>query len=124
MLPPVAGCAAANQPARILKYLSRAETLGQDIEIFSDYDWDLQMLMARNLQNPVFSLILNDFAPIFTAMARLYFSREKARRASREYYRELSETIKRKEGEMVERVVKNAMRQSITIWQDLQFTKG
>ena len=124
MLPPVAGRAATHQPAIILKYLSRSETLGDDIEIFSDYDWGLQMLMARNSQNPVFSLILNDFAPIFTAMARRYFRIKRARRASRDYYRELSETIKRNDRKNVERVVKNAMNQSITIWQGLKLTGG
>ena len=118
MLPPVAGRAATYQPDVILKYLSRAEALGEDVEVFSNYDWDLQILMARNSQNPVFSLILNDFASIFTAMARHYFSKNKARRASLNYYRELSETIKRSNRQDVERVVKKAMLQSITIWQE------
>jgi GntR family negative regulator for fad regulon and positive regulator of fabA len=118
MLPPVAGRAATYQPDVILKYLSRAEALGEDVEVFSNYDWDLQILMARNSQNPVFSLILNDFASIFTAMARHYFSKNKARRASLSYYRELSETIKRSNRQDVERVVKKAMLQSITIWQE------
>jgi DNA-binding FadR family transcriptional regulator len=63
-------------------------------------------------------LILNDFASIFTAMARHYFSKNKARRASLSYYRELSETIKRSNRQDVERVVKKAMLQSITIWQE------
>ena len=77
------------------------------------------MLMARNSHNPVFSLILNDFASSFTAMAMRYFSAKKARRASLAYYRELSNTIKGSDRAGVERVVEKAMQQGISIWQEL-----
>jgi GntR family transcriptional regulator, negative regulator for fad regulon and positive regulator of fabA len=120
MLPPVAGLAATYQPDTILKFLSGADALDEDAEVFSNYDWDLQMLMARNSQNPVFALILNDFASIFNAMGRRYFSKTNARQASRKYYRELSDAIKSGYRQGIERVVKKAMRQSITIWQERQ----
>jgi len=120
MLPPVAGLAATYQPDIILKFLSGADALDEDVEVFSNYDWNLQMLMARNSQNPVFSLILNDFASIFNAMGRRYFSKTNARQASLKYYRKLSDTIKSGDRQGIERVVEKAMRQSITIWQERQ----
>lgn len=119
MLPPVAGWAATYHPDIILDYLSKADDLIDDAGTFSSYDWDLQMLMARNSHNPVFSLILNDFASIFTAMAMRYFSEKKARRASLAYYRELSNTIKGSNRAGVERVVEKAIQQGISIWQEL-----
>ena len=119
MLPPVAGRAATYHPDIILDYLSKADDLIEDAGTFSNYDWDLQMLMARNSHNPVFSLILNDFASIFTAMAWRYFSAKKARQASLAYYRELSNTIKGSDRAGVERVVQKAIQQGISIWQEL-----
>ena len=120
MLPPVAAAAATHHPAIILDYLSRAESLGDDTGAFSNYDWNLQILMARNCDNPVFSLILNDFTSIFKAMAMQYFTGKTARLASRNYYRELSDTIKSGGREQVEGVVKNAMTQSIAIWKEVK----
>ena len=119
VLPPVAGRAATYHPDIIVDYLSKADDLVEDAGTFSNYDWDLQMLMARNSHNPVFSLILNDFASIFSAMALRYFSATKARRASLAYYRELSNTIKGNDRAGVERVVKKAIQQGISIWQEL-----
>jgi GntR family negative regulator for fad regulon and positive regulator of fabA len=119
MLPAVAGRAVRYQPQIILDYLSEARNLAEDAGAFADYDWQLQMLMARNSQNPVFSLILNDFSQIFANMALRYFTRGRARRASGQYYRELTHAIENRAG-IVEDIVKKAMAQSIEIWQELK----
>ncbi len=120
MLPPVAGRAANYHPDIILDYLSQADGLIEDALIFSTYDWNLQMLMARNSHNPVFLLILNDFASIFSTMALRYFSEKRARRASLAYYRELANTIQGRNQAQVEKVVEKAMKQSISIWQEIR----
>ena len=119
MLPPIAKRAATNQPEIIIDYLDKAQNLTEDAQAFSDYDWNLQILMARNSQNPVFSLILNDFAGIFSAMAMRYFSQKTARQASRTFYRELAEAIKSQKN-TVENLVQKAMEQSITIWKEIK----
>jgi GntR family negative regulator for fad regulon and positive regulator of fabA len=120
MLPPLAARAAANYPDIILDYLSQAESLPDDTGTFSNYDWNFQILMARKSGNPVFSLILNDFTSIFSAMAMQYFTEKKARLASRHYYQELSDTIKSSGRQRVEKVVKKAMAQSIAIWKEVK----
>jgi GntR family negative regulator for fad regulon and positive regulator of fabA len=117
MLPSVAGRAARFQPEILLNYLTEARNLAEDAKVFSDFDWKLQMLMARNSQNPVFSLILNDFTQIFANMAMHYFNLNAARRASRTFYRELTWAIE-KHTNTVEDVVKKAMEQSISIWNE------
>ena len=119
MLPPIAKRAASHYPEIIIDYLDKARDLKEDARAFAEYDWNLQILMARNSQNPVFSLILNDFAGIFSAMALRYFSQKAARQASRTFYQELGETIQARKG-IVEKVVQKAMEQSITIWQDIK----
>ena len=119
MLPSVAGRAARFQPEILLNYLAEARNLTEDAKAFSNFDWKLQMLMARNSQNPVFSLILNDFGRIFANMALHYFNFNTARRASRTYYRELTRAIE-KHTNTVEDVVKKAMEESISIWQEIK----
>ena len=118
MLPPVAAQAAAHHPSIMVDYLSQAKSLSEDTGAFSDYDWSLQLLMARNCGNPVFTLILNDFTSVFKTMAMQYFSNKAARLSSRNYYRQLGETIKSNGHKGVERIVKKAMEQSIAIWAD------
>ena len=119
MLPSVAGRAARFQPEILLNCLAEARNLTEDAKAFSNFDWKLQMLMARNSQNPVFSLILNDFGRIFANMAMHYFNFNTARRASRTYYRELTRAIE-KHTNTVEDVVKKAMEESISIWQEIK----
>ena len=116
MLPHLARRAATFQPEKILKYLTQGRDLAENAQAFSDFDWNLQMLMARNAKNPIFSMILNDFAAVFNKMALIYFSNKSARQASRTFYRELTRAIENNAG-AVEQVVKNAMQQSIAIWQ-------
>ena len=76
--------------------------------------------MARNSRNPVFALILNDFAAVYKAMALQYFTEKTARLASRTYYQKLSDTIKGRNIKRVEAVVKKAIAQSIAIWQNIR----
>ena len=118
MLPSVAGRAARFQPEILLGFLAQAQNLAEDAKDFSDFDWRLQMLMARNSQNPVFSLILNDFAQVFAKMAMHYFDLTMARQASRAFYRELRRAIENNPT-TVEDVVKKAMEQSVSIWQEV-----
>lgn len=123
MLPPVARRAANYHPKIILEFLAKARNLTENAQVFADYDWQLQMLLARNSHNPVFSLILNDFKSIFTNMALIYFSAKKARQTSRTYYRELTRAIDNSP-EDVEEVVGKAMEQSISIWQEVRSRSG
>ena len=119
MLPPVARRAAMYEPETISNYLGDAPNISEDATAFADYDWRLQMLMARNSRNPVFSLILNDFASVFAATAMRYFSEGTARRASRKFYRDLLQAIGHS-ADLVEKIVKEAMQQSIDIWQEVR----
>lgn len=123
MLPCISRSAAKHHPGIILKYLNTSRALTEDAQVFSDYDWNLQILMARNSLNPVFSLMLNDFASIFTRMALIYFCDTMARQASRKFYQELAGAIDHSP-DAVEVVVKKAMEQSISIWQEVSCRSG
>ena len=121
LLPPVAGLAAAHQPQKILDLLNRRPLLNDSIEAYAAYDWELQMCMARESGNPIYALILNDFASIFQKMAARYFIAHKTRKESLNYYRSLTKAIERND-QSVEKIVKKAMKKSIKIWQEAKKT--
>lgn len=123
LLPSVARFAAEHHPNVILDHLEAAKKLPDEAVVYATYDWNLQIRMARHSDNPIFLLIFNDFASIFTTMAMRYFSRQAARQASREYYRQLSRAIGNG-GEAVEKIVKAAMAQSINIWKQIRSSEG
>lgn len=123
LLPSVARTAAEHHPNLILDHLQAAIKLPDEAVAYANYDWKLQIQMARHSNNPIFPLILNDFASIFTTMAKRYFSQQIARQASREYYRQLSRAIGNG-GAAVEKVVKAAMAQSISIWKQIRSSEG
>jgi GntR family negative regulator for fad regulon and positive regulator of fabA len=115
LFPAMGSLAAQNAPEMLSDYLKRIVQLTEKAEVFAEYDWGLQELMARNSNNPVFPLILNDFASVFGTMALPYFSRQEARDVSRAYYQDLSEAINQG-GEDVERVVRQVMEKSLALW--------
>ncbi len=80
--------------------------------------------MVRNCGNPVFALILNDFKSIFKTMAAQYFADKSARRASRNYYRQLGKAIESSGHKGVERIVRKAMAESIGIWTKVRQKKN
>jgi GntR family negative regulator for fad regulon and positive regulator of fabA len=123
LLPSVARFAAEHRPNAILGHLEAAKKLPDEAVPYASYDWNLQMRMAKYSNNPIFSLILNDFASIFTSMAVRYFSQPMAREASREYYLQLSQAMG-KGGVAVEKIVKAAMAQSIRIWKQIRSGEG
>ena len=119
MFPPIARRAASFHPKTILEYLVKSRHLAENAQTYLDYDWNLQLLMARHSHNPVFPLLLNDFARIFNSKALIYFKDKRARQASRTYYRDLSRAIDHGP-DRVEMVVKSAMQQSMSIWQEIE----
>ncbi len=119
LLPPVARLAALHQPQKMIAYLGQRPQPTDSETTYAAYDWELHMRMARESDNPIYALILNDFVSLFQKMALRYFERPKSRRVSRQYYQDLAQAIRRNNGS-VEAVVKAAMQQSIEIWQEIR----
>ena len=119
-LPACAEKAVPARPELFLSLLETAGTLNEDPAVFAEYDWNLQMQMARASHNLVYPLFLNDFEPVFAALGAHYFTEKKGRDASRRYYKNLSNAIVRKK--KVTPVVRRAMEESIEIWKACQHT--
>jgi len=119
LLPTVAALSARHRPQKILDVLDHKPQLTDSVETYAAYDWKLQICMARESGNPIYALILNDFASLFQKMATRYFIGKKPREVSLNYYRDLAQAISRK-NHSVEKIVKQAMEQSIEIWHELK----
>lgn len=118
LLPACADRAVSARHEEFLKFLQAGKNLSHNAETFADYDWRLQHMMVKNSGNMVYSLIFNDFAPVFELLGVRYFGLEQGRRASKRYYSRLLKTIEK--GKSVERVVRQAMEESIKIWETFQ----
>lgn len=122
LIPAMAVRAARNCPQAVLLHLEKAAGLEDDAESYTLFDWELQRLMAEHSGNPLFSMIVNDFAEVFEALARPYFETGGGRASSAAYYRTLSEAVKKGDPEAIAATVRNVMRESILLWESLQAT--
>ncbi len=118
LLPKIAELAIKNNSEKISDYLRTADNLKESASGFVKYDWNLQILMARCSNNPIYLLIFNDFKTIYSIITLKYFSLEKSRELAKNYYKELSEAIPLG-AETVEKLVKNKMEKSGEIWKEL-----
>jgi GntR family transcriptional regulator, negative regulator for fad regulon and positive regulator of fabA len=118
LIPPIAKLAVEREPDIIIRFLSNYKQLDNQMQTFVAYDWRLQEIMATHSGNPIFLMMLNDFASIFKTLASLYFSLEIARESSLSYYEQLLHAISQ-DRPSVERVVEAAMRKSIEIFNSL-----
>jgi GntR family transcriptional regulator, negative regulator for fad regulon and positive regulator of fabA len=118
LLPKIAGLSVKNASEKIINYLKSADTIKENSKSFVKYDWNLQILMAKHSQNPIYLLIFNDFKEIYSIITLRYFSLEKSRELAKNYYKELLETIPLG-AEAIEQLVKNKMDKSGEIWKEL-----
>jgi GntR family negative regulator for fad regulon and positive regulator of fabA len=118
LLPIIATLAVDRAPDDVGAFLDDAGQLNDNVNAFVDFDWRLQLFMATKSENPIYTLMLNDFSTMFDALATAYFAIPEARAASRHYYRALSAAIQAG-GHRVETVVMDAMNQSVALWENL-----
>ena len=122
IFPAVAGLAAKRDSDTLIRHLEGYRDLDDRPRSFVEFDWKLQVLIAGLSGNPVYPLILNDFASIFKMLAPWYFSLKTGRQASRSYYRKLHRTLKHGPAD-VENIVREALAKSVRIWDDVTIIK-
>ncbi len=117
-VPEAAARAAISSPQKIAACFEDLNQLGDAPESFAKFDWKWQALVARCSGNPFFSLILNDFAPVFKNAGVRYFSVPEARVSSKSFYRQFHSALTHG-GKDVKKIVAAAMLKSIQIWKDI-----
>jgi len=117
ILPDIAFLAYLRNPETIFKHLDEVPNLEDETEKWTQFDWDLQLLFLKSAENPIFKMIFNGFGDLFSQMGVLYFSNERSRKQSYEYYQEL---LRAKSAEQFHTVVTKAMKASLDLWKELQ----
>lgn len=119
MFPDIARKAAASRPREILQYLKQSSTLPDQPLEYARYDRGLQVLMVKMTQNPVFKMILNDFAPLYAILGERYFFSTESRKASLAYYKDLILALEQQNMD-VKPIVEKIMIKAQEIWKDIR----
>ncbi|WP_342536389.1 GntR family transcriptional regulator [Sporosarcina sp. FSL K6-3508] len=104
-----------NHP-KVVSILSQVDELIDCKEQFALYDWKMQKELARLSKNPIFSLTLNSFEPVYVKMAMKYFSLSFCRKASLNYYKKLMEVALKGDYQQAEELAHSMMRKSYALW--------
>ncbi len=128
MLPDIAQKAVSCDPEKILNYFENSKTLKDSPKDFAQYDWGLQICMVKATHNPVFNMILNDFAPLYQVLGKTYFQRKDARDASLKYYGDMIRALEQNQTNInqinmkpvnIKPIVEKIMVLTQKIWQDI-----
>jgi GntR family negative regulator for fad regulon and positive regulator of fabA len=104
---------AANQVTKILQPL---QDLEDDPQVFTDWDWRLQIELTVLSGNPVFTLIYNGFTGMYAVLGVRYFKYPENRQISRKFYRDLLTCAQTGDGTGAEQVVRQTMLASQDLW--------
>jgi GntR family negative regulator for fad regulon and positive regulator of fabA len=110
--------AVQHRPDEMAAFLAGYPTLDDTPETFARADWELHLALIRAAGNPIYMLIYNSFSDFYVEMARSYFDRQKARTASRQFYRELLAAAQDSDPEAAQAAACRAMTQSIALWEE------
>lgn len=111
--------AVQNVPERIISYLSQSPTITDSAELFAQFDWKLQQLLAQNSGNPIFTLILNGFEAIYQEKGILYFSTIETKSNSEDFYHQLCQAAIEKDPISAFQIAKRTMQTSINLMKSI-----
>jgi GntR family negative regulator for fad regulon and positive regulator of fabA len=108
--------AVEHHPDQVVQLLAEGVDLPDIPQSFAAFDWRLHHALTVASENPVFTLILNGFSGFYEQMAVKYFVSETARLASKKFYTYLQQAAQRADADGAERLAREIMQKSITIW--------
>lgn len=114
LLPEIAEKAIEKSKSEILERLQNHPKLKNKSELFSQFDWNLQMLFVEKSENIVAKMIFNDLKNSYQLYINKYFKKNEAKQASINYYIKLKEALNNNNS--IKDIVKTAMNESLTYW--------
>ncbi len=103
-------------PADIANLLSGYRTLEDEPQAFTLADWELHHALTVSSHNPVFTMILNGFHELFSAMGPVYFALPHARTHSRAFYEDLLTAAHARDADTAQAITRRVMAESLEIW--------
>lgn len=121
LAPSYARMAVANARDEMVVFLEDILDIEDVPEAYVVVDAKLHKMMADLSGNPIFSLILNGFLPLYPEMGKLYFSAKEARDYSKGFYVDLLACVKNRDLVAVEELVSSVMKDTILFWQKSKY---
>ncbi len=110
--------AVVHNRVRVISLFVPLDELLNDAGSYADFDWNLQLGIAKLSSNPIYLLILNSFKDIYKKMAEKYFWNPEHRRKSYHYYAELLDAVLKGDVEATETITRKMMEASLILWSD------
>ena len=110
--------AVEKNPAKVVALLAEWEALSDDGEAYAVFDWEIHKKTALLSENPLYVFLLNSFDPVYIPLATRYFQWAKHRQISLRFYQMLLMTAMSGDGERTALIVREAMQESMTLWQE------
>ena len=107
-------------PQKATEILESCSDIQDNGTAFADKDYQLTHDLAFASGNPVYVLMMNGFRGLYSRIGGYYFSNDKSRSLTREYYKKLLELAKTGDYEQVPLVIRNYGIESGKIWQELR----
>ncbi len=118
LAPAYARLAIERSPGAVADLLQDYSELADTAQAYAEADWHLHRVLTLASGNPVFTLILNGFAELYTDMARGYFAGPATRRHSQAFYAGLLKAAQAGEAQAAERQTRRVMAESISLWRE------
>lgn len=118
--PDYARRAVARAPGEVTAYLESIQDLPNIPDAFAAADWGLHRCLSLASGNPIYPLLLNNFAGSYERLAGTYFIPEGARVSARRFYAELLAATRREDADAAEEITRQSMLRSIRLWQGVE----
>ena len=105
---------------RVVELLQPFQQMEDDPQVFTEWDWHLQIELTVLGGNPVYTLIYNSFSGLYRVMGVVYFQHAGNRALSQQFYRDLLVCATAGDGPGAEQVVRRTMEASQKLWDQVQ----
>jgi len=105
-----------NNPLNIIEYLSNHPNSEDNPIFFSEFDFNLHILLTQNSGNPVFTLILNGFRDLIMEKSKLYFNLAETRLHSTRFYQSLLQAANENDPDKAMQIAGKVMSESINFF--------
>ena len=116
LAPAYTRAAVARAPVAVSDFLTTAAGIEDPPEVFARFDWRLHQQLTILSGNPIYTLILNGFSGFYEDIARIYFSREGARKLSAAFYEDLRHSAGDADSVAAEALTRRVMLASLGVW--------
>lgn len=108
------------EPEKVLEVLAEADSLEDNNEAFTEYDFRMLHKLAFLSGNLVYALILNGFDNMYRILGRIYFEHAEARELAKDFYKQLKKITLDNDADSSLPVIRNYGMNSGLIWQQYQ----